>query len=137
MSERFDYPTYAAPTKSLVFERGGGGSNGRLSPGGESMVGNVVSDRTAAGTLLVESMGSPYKQVPFTVRLPYSHATYTDYADFEEFFDEDHALMGVNTFEWTDKAGTLRTVRLADSTYTMEYDGPNTVQVTFTIEEVS
>lgn len=136
MAERFDYPTYAATTKTLTFSSATGGVDRRLDDPDDGVEFQQAMERTAAGELVVGSTGTPRQTFECTYIFQYSHATYTDWADVLSFFGEDYANGGVNTFQWTDHAGTVRTVRLTSGSLRRRMLSDSLCQVTFTLEEV-
>jgi hypothetical protein len=106
--QRFDYPTAAAPTASLVWTRGA-----QLVEDTPRMNLNQKAKRTPGGTLRVKSYGDPNELYPVTTIFAESSESEADMADVYAFVTT-HIEGGVNTFQWTDSAGTVRTVRMTN-----------------------
>lgn len=103
---RFDYPTAASPTNSLVFAQGG-----QLWRDAVSIAPKQVKTVTMGGSVMVDSLGDSSVIHPFTARFKSSSLTEADYDDVKEFIDEI-VQWALNSFQWTDENGTVRTVRI-------------------------
>ncbi len=105
-THRLDYPTAAAPTASLVFSRGA-----RLTDDTPRINLNQSITRTWGGTPRAQSFGDANRIYPLTAIFASSSGSETDFADVVTFI-MDSIEGGVNSFQWTDEDGTVRTVRL-------------------------
>ncbi len=104
---RFDYPTAGAgSTSSIVFTLGA-----RLVGDTPRLMLLQDSDLAKGGTRRSKSYGSAKHVWPLTVIFYSSHATLADFADLLSWI-ETVAIGAVNSFQWTDESGTVRTVRL-------------------------
>jgi len=103
---RFDYPTAASHTSSLVFVQGG-----QLWKDAVSIAPNQIIAVTMGGSPMVDNLGDSEIIHPFTARFKSSSVTEADYDDVKTFVDET-VQWALNTFQWTDHNGTVRTVRI-------------------------
>ncbi len=117
MSNRWDYPTFAATTASLIFDVAG-----HLIEDAPVVEFNQAVERSKGGTMMVESFGSAKRLYPFSAYIYNSHVSSADYADIISFVIT--TLNGAeNTFQWTDENSEVRTVRLVDGTISFEIAG--------------
>ncbi len=117
MSNRWDYPTAAAPTSTIIFDVAG-----HLIEDSPTVEFNQAIERTKGGTQMVESFGSAKRLYPFSVYIYNVHASSADYADVIAFIIT--TLNGAeNTFQWTDENSVVRTVRLTDNSISFEMVG--------------
>ncbi|MFH1761279.1 MAG: hypothetical protein ABIA63_09290 [bacterium] len=112
MSETFKYPNATSPTKTLTFETESGGTGGHLITDGEEINFNQIKDKTIGGVLMVKTLGDHSKSWEYTVIIPISSESYTDYDDILSFFGTSYANGAENTFVWTDYASVARTVNM-------------------------
>jgi hypothetical protein len=106
---RFDYPTAAAPTASLVFTRGA-----RLVADTPSLRLNQEVDRAKGGTPMARNYGPVVRIYPFTAILTLASESEADFEDMVTWI-EDVAEGAVNTFEWTDENSVVHTVRIMNT----------------------
>jgi hypothetical protein len=109
-NHRIDYPTAAAPTASLVFTRGA-----RLGDDTNSLRLNQTVDRAWGGTTRAKKYGAGKPVYALSAIVAESSGSETDAADVVAFVD-DYAEGAVNTVQWTDEIGTVRTVRILNDT---------------------
>lgn len=105
-THRIDYPTAAAPTASLVFARGA-----RLGDDTNSIRLNQTVDRAWGGTTRAKKYGAGKRVYTLSAIIAESSGSETDAGDVIAFVDE-YAEGAVNTVQWTDENGTVRTVRI-------------------------
>lgn len=104
MAERFDYPTAAAATTSLIF-----GTASQLVGDPDELQFNDDVRITMGGTDRAVDFGDHRRSYTLTFIVPRSSATEDDKSDALTFFQ---TVKRVNTFQWTDGGSTVRTVRL-------------------------
>jgi len=107
-NHRFDYPTAAAPTSSLVFTRGA-----RLVSDTPLLRLNQEVGQTKGGTTRAKSYGPAKRVYPLTAIFAMSSGSEADFEDVVAWLDEV-AEGAVNEFEWSDENGTVRTVRIVN-----------------------
>lgn len=123
---RFDYPTAAAPTASLVFPQGG------------SLIGdpyrhtlNQSIEETRAKNPIVNRFGSGKPSMVFSLRCMRDSATEADRADVINFID--NVVLGATySFQWTDEDGTVRAVKCLNAELEFVYFSgayPNIVDI--------
>lgn len=100
---RFDYPTAAAPTSSIVFTLAG-----HLVDDADTLTFNDEYAESMGGTDQVVEHGDSKDHFDLSVIVYRSHGSLADKADLYAFLNTVRRL---NTFQWTDEAGTVRTVR--------------------------
>jgi hypothetical protein len=105
---RFDYPTAALPTTSLVFVRGA-----RLVSDTPLLRLNQEVGQTKGGTTRAKSYGPAKRVYPLTAIFAISGASEADFEDVVTWIDEI-SEGAVNAFEWSDEHGTVRTVRIVN-----------------------
>jgi hypothetical protein len=107
---RFDYPTAAAPTDSVVFT----GASYSYPVGGEDRR-IQAQEETAGGALIVYDKGAEVQTMDLTWpedgAMPL--ATFTALRSFLRTV----TLMGLRTFQLTDHAGTVTTVRVVGDSF--------------------
>lgn len=137
MSETFKYPDVTAPTKTLTFESAGGGTNGHLLSDTFSRRLNQIIDETVSGVRMAKNLGSHFDQWEYTVIIPLTSASYTDWADILAFFGSSYTNGAVNTFFWTDVETTVREVRLVSMDISREMVSGTKCKVSLVIEAVN
>lgn len=136
MAEYFHYPNNSDPTKTLTFESGGG-TDGHLMTDKYSYRFNQITDETVSGIRMARNLGSHFGRWEYTVVVPLSSGSYTDWADMVEFFGSSYANGCVNSFYWTDTDTTVREVRLVSMELEREMLASNVCRVTMVIEAVN
>ena len=111
-NNRFDYPTAAAPTSSIVFD-----TAAQLIGDADTISFNDELAVTAGGTDQVREFGVAQSMYDVTVIVPRSSETASDKADLAAFLN---TVRRINTFQWTDENGTVRTVRNHSNPMTLE-----------------
>ncbi len=104
MSERFDYPTAAVPTTSLVLD-----TTGRLVDGEDEI--QFIDDlgMTKGGIDRAQDYGDERDVYAVSFVVPRAAVgAESDLADVKTFFK---TVKRINTFQWTDSGSTVRTVR--------------------------
>ena len=137
MSETFKYPNASDPTKTLTFESTGGGTNGHLLSDVFTRRLNQITDETVSGIRLAKNLGDHYDQWEYTVIVPLTSASYTDWADILEFFGSSYTNGAVNSFLWTDSDDTTIQVRLVSMDISREMVSGSLCRVKFVIETVN
>lgn len=105
---RFDYPTAAASTSSLVWVRGA-----QLVADTPGLELNQKIRKSTGGTTRVKKYGDPNEVWPLTTIYAIGSGDEADWADVWTWI-KTVCAGGVNTFEWTDSAGVVRTVRMVN-----------------------
>jgi len=113
MSHRFDYPTAAAPTLSLVFTL----TSERLVDDVDTLTFNDAYSETLGGTDRVCEYGDPKDEYDFVALVWRTHSTAPDLDDLKTFL---RTVRRINTFQWTNGNGTVRTVRNITQSITFE-----------------
>lgn len=126
---RFDFPTVAASTASLVFTRGA-----RLVEDTPELIPNQEIGRTKGGTSMARSYGAAKRIWPVTAIFAISSGSEADFADVLAWI-EDVAEGAVNEFEWTDENSIVRTVRLVNESFSFPKHGHDSQRCTFRLEE--
>lgn len=104
----FKYPTVAGATTTLTFPRA-------FFRGDTATVqSNQAMGQSLGGTLMVESFAAGYTIQPFTVQVPRTSESATDWTDVETFV-KTTVNFGENTFWWTDDSSVSREVRLMNT----------------------
>lgn len=102
-NHRFDYPTAAAAIVSIEFD-----TAARLTDDADTLAFNDEYAETYGGSDQVRERGDSTDRYQFSAVVPKTSATVSDKADLRTFLA---AVRRINTFQWTDDAGTIRTVR--------------------------
>ena len=103
----FDYPSAVSPLVTLTFPRGG-----PIVADAPRIVNHTVTTRrTQDGDLLSWARGSGRRVYPYTIRFLMTSATETDLDDVISFIDTT-VCWSLNAFDWTDRDGTVRRVRI-------------------------
>ncbi len=133
MSETFKYPNATSPTKTLTFATSAHSIND-----GDIIEFNQISDVTIGGIRMVKSLGDNFNRWEYTIIIPLSSGSETDYTDVLSFVGSSYANGSLGSFVWTDYAATAKTVHMINNPFTAKRLGSSAyMQCTFLLEEVN
>lgn len=130
MSHTFKYPNTTAPTTTLTF------TTAWLLEDEKFYRRNGEIINTLGGPLLSKSYGDNQLVVPFTVRVPRSSGSATDWIDVLNFINSV-VNFATETFYWTDESSNVYAVRMENEDTRPSASYVNYVDYQFILRVVS
>jgi len=120
-NHKFDYPDATSPSLSIEFTIAA-----RMEEDADTLRFNDILEQSKGGTDAAEEFGDDQDIYPFSAIVYRDHETLADKASLYAFLA---TVKRLNTFQWTDDASTVRTVRNVTNPIVFESFGPDYVAV--------
>ncbi len=106
-TETFKYPTTDSPTASLTFTVAA-----NLQSDNVMVDANQITNVTMGGVRRTVSLGDNFDRFDYTVIVPVSSGSVTDWDDVKTFFNSSNVNFAENSFVWIDADSASLTVRM-------------------------
>lgn len=130
-TNRFDYPNSGSVTRYCQFN-----TAANLQSDSITVTANQITDVTMGGVRRTVSLGDNFDRFDYTVIVPVSSSTESDWDDIKLFFGSTYVNFAENSFVWWDNDGASLTVRMTGN-LSAEHTAGTYKKVTMALETVN